>query len=463
MTKKIVVSGLTALGLALLAVAQQSDVIIKLTKADKIALAVPDLRGAGEAQPFMDAFNQTLWNDLQGSGLYNMVPKSMYPLQTPQRPEDFRRPIMPTVRPRPGEPPPRPISQGPWLTDWSEPPVKANYLAFGYTAGESGQIVLRGWLYNVSQPDISGAQVLGKTYLGPLNEDGARKVAHEFAADILKQFGGVSLNNTKIYYVHASAPGVKDIWSMDPDGSNQKQITFYKSLALTPAVSPDGTRIAFTSFARGNPGIFVHSLETGRRLPFYSPTSPLVATPEFTPDGQNVLFASSVSGSTQLYLSNADGSNLRRISYSRSIDMEPKVNPKTGTDMVFISDRSGMPQIYRMSMEGTDIHMLTTGEGEAVNPAWHPDGQHIAFAWTRGFAPGNYNIFVMDVATRQFVQLTHGAGRNENPSWAPDGRHLVFSSNRSGSAEIWTMLADGTQLQRLTTQGGNQQPVWSKQ
>jgi TolB protein len=204
-------------------------------------------------------------------------------------------------------------------------------------------------------------------------------------------------------------------------------------------------------------------LETGRRLPFYSPTSPLVATPEFTPDGQNVLFASSVSGTTQLYISSADGSNLKRVTYSRSIDMEPKVNPKTGTDMVFISDRSGMPQIYRMSMEGTDVRMLTTGEGEAVNPAWHPDGQHIAFAWTRGFAPGNYNIFVMDVATRQFVQLTHGAGRNENPSWAPDGRHLVFSSNRSGSAEIWTMLADGTQLQRLTTQGGNQQPVWSKQ
>jgi TolB protein len=121
-----------------------------------------------------------------------------------------------------------------------------------------------------------------------------------------------------------------------------------------------------------------------------------------------------------------------------------------------------MPQIYKMNMDGADVMRLTTGEGEAVNPAWHPDGQHIAFAWTKGFAPGNYNIFVMDVASRNTVQLTHGAGRNENPSWAPDGLHLAFSSNRSGSNQIWTMLADGTQLKQLTTRGRNFNPVWTK-
>ncbi len=55
---------------------------------------------------------------------------------------------------------------------------------------------------------------------------------------------------------------------------------------------------------------------------------------------------------------------------------------------------------------------MTTGEGEVANPSWSPDGQHIAFAWTRGFEPGNYNIFIMDVATREIVaQLTHGAGQ----------------------------------------------------
>jgi TolB protein len=115
-----------------------------------------------------------------------------------------------------------------------------------------------------------------------------------------------------------------------------------------------------------------------------------------------------------------------------------------------------------MNMDGADVQRLSNGEGEASNPSWHPNGQVIAFSWTRGFATGNFNIFVMDVATRNFNQLTYGAGRNENPTWAPDGRRLAFMSTRTGSEQIWTMLADGTQLKQLTTAGKNWTPVWAK-
>lgn len=463
MTKRTVWMGLGLVAAVLFLAAQESDVIIKIASGERAVIAVPDFRGVGDAQPYMGVFNQTLWKDLEGSGLYTMAPKSMYPLQVPQRPEDFRPPRMPSQPARRGAPPAQPVSQGPWLTDWSQPPVKANYLALGYTAPEAGQIVLRGWLYNVTQADIANAQAFGKVYLAPLSEEGARKVAHDFAADILKQFGGVSLAGTKIYFVSTrTGKGIKEVWSMDSDGSNQKPITQYKSISFTPAVSPDGTRLAFTTFHSGNPAIFVFSLDTGRRLPFYSPAASVTTTPEFTPDGQRILFASSIGGWTQIYIAGLDGNGMRRVSYASSIDIEPKVNPKTGTEMVFVSGRSGTPQIYRMNLEGADVQRLTTGEGDAVNPAWRPDGQHIAFSWTRGFAPGHYNIFVMDVATRRVNQLTHGAGRNENPSWAPDGIHIVFSSNRSGSTQIWTMLADGTQLQQLTTQGQNSMPVWGK-
>ncbi len=461
MKRKIVWMGIGAAAAVLILAAQESDVIIKLEKSDRVAIAVPDFRGSGDAQQYMGAFNETLWNDLDSAGIFKMVPKSLYWLRVPQVPQDLKKqPFQPNTGGKLSST--RPTAEGLWLSDWYGPPVNANYLAFGYTAAESGQIVLRGWLYNVAQSDLANAQVLGKVYLAPLGEEGARKVAHDFASDILGQFGAKSLVNTKIYFVRESRPGIKEIWSMDSDGANEKQLTFYKSLSIMPAVSPDNTRLAFTSFAKGNPAIFIHNLETGRRLPFYNEVSPLTATAEFTPDAKQVLYASSVTGWAQIYIANLDGSGMRRVTYSRSIDMEPKVNPKTSAEIVFISDRSGMPQIYRMSMEGTDVARLTDGTGEAVNPAWHPDGQHIAFAWTRGFAPGNYNIFVMDVATRKYVQLTHGAGRNENPSWAPDGRHIVFSSNRSGTSQIWTMLADGTQFHQLTTQGRNGQPVWSR-
>ncbi|MEX2262828.1 MAG: hypothetical protein WD696_12810 [Bryobacteraceae bacterium] len=464
MIKKFFFLILTA---ALFVMAQQSDILIKITQGERPSIAVPDLRGAGGAEPFMSALNQTLFADLETSGLFRMAPKSMYPLEVPQRPEDFKAPIMrapaPASKKKRGAPPPapEPVRQGPWFTDWSNPPVNATYLVFGYAAVQNNQIVLSGWLYNVTQPNPANAHVLGKRYFGSVDEDGARTVAHEFAADIIAQFGGKSLFGTKIYFV-SNRSGHKEIWSMDPDGSNQKQFTSYKSLSLMPALSADGTKLAFTSFARGNPAILMYSVETGRRLPFYNQVASMNATPSFTPDGQHLLYASTASGYAQIYIAGVDGNQLRRLSTSRAVEVEPKVNPKTGATVVFVSGRSGPPQIYRMNLDGANVERLTTGEGEASNPAWHPDGELIAFAWTRGYEPGNFNIFLMDVATRTFNQLTSNAGRNENPSWAPDGRHIVFSSNRGGSMQIWSMLADGTQLQQLTSSGNNATPVWGK-
>ena len=442
--------------------AQQSDIIVKLMSGDRPAIAVPDFRATGEAQKFMDAFNQTLFGDLQTSGLFRMAPKSMYPLETPQTPKDFRPPLMPSATRRKTAPP-KPIRQGPWLTDWSEPPVNANYLAFGYGGVQDGQLVIFGWLFNVTQPDVASAQAFQKFYFGSMDDAGARNTAHQFAADILKQFGAKSLAGSNIYFVSTrSGRGIKEIWSMDFDGANQQQLTFYKTTTTFPAVSPDGTRIAFTSWLQGNPAILVHSLDTKRRLTFYNQKAPLNAFAEFTPDGKKILYSSSITGYSQIYVADLDGSNLRAVSSSRAIEVEPKVNPRNPSEIVFISGRSGPPQLYKMNIDGADAVRLTSGEGDVANPAWHPDGRHVAFSWTKGYDPGNFNIFVMDVATQEYVQLTHGTGRNENPSWAPDGRHIAFASNRNGTIQIFTMLADGSEVRQLTTQGINEKPVWSK-
>ena len=455
-----IISSISLLSMAVAAIlsAQQSDINGVIRSAERPAIAVTDMRGSGDAQRLMDGFNATLWDELAGAGILKMVSKSLYPLDPPQRPQDFKPPSAPTPVRR-GQTPP-PVRNGPWLTDWSGPPVNANYLAFGYTGVQDGRLVLYGWLFNTGLPDVTSAQVIGKLYFGALTADGAKQVARDFAADILRQFGAKSLAGTKIYFV-SDRSGAKEIWSMDYDGSNQRRLTQYNSTSSMPAVSPDGKMFAFTTYAGGNPQIRVHSVETGRRLPFYNPVSSVVETPEFTPDGKQLLFATAINGWVQICESGVDGGNFRRISSVRAIEVSPKVNPKTGADMLFISGRGGRQQMWHMTLDGGDLQQLTTGEGDVANPSWSPNGEQIAFAWTRGYEPGNFNIFVMDVAKRVPIQLTQGTGRNENPWWAPDGVHLVFTSKRGNSTQIYTMLADGTGVKQLTTQGNNIQPVWA--
>ncbi|MGD0872958.1 MAG: hypothetical protein ABSB88_25720 [Bryobacteraceae bacterium] len=466
--KKLLAIVLALAGVLLVVRAQEHDFSVIISKGERPALAVPDLRGDAQAQNFMGALNSTLWSDLDGGGIFKMVPKTMYPTTVPQQPADLRMPPpadnTPPARGRKKQPPPPQSGGGLWMADWSGPPPQATYLVMGYAAVQNGLFVLRGWLIDLRRDTPANAQALGKTYIESLDEAGARKGAHEFAADILALFGAKSLFGSHIYFARKQGQN-QEIWVMDPDGKNQTQITHYNSLSIQPAISPDGSRLAFTSFARGNPGIFVFSVDPVRDLRFYNQRGASVTeTPSFTPDGKQIIFASS-SGTghcCRIYLANLDGSNLRPISSSSAIEVEPKVNPKTGAEIAFVSGRSGPQQIYRMNMDGADVDRLSDGTGEASNPAWHPDGQTLAFAWTRGFATGAFNIFIMDVASRHYTQLTHWEGRNENPSWAPDGKHIAFMSTRSGRSQIWSMLANGTQLQQLTTQGGNLSPVWGK-
>ena len=458
---------------------QQPDITLKITgERGRVRMAVPEFPDSGASADLSKVFNDTLWNDLESSGVFEMVSKSLYPTDLPQKPEDFKPPIAPAAVPqrrmRPGETPPpapAPIRQGPWLTDWSQPPVQANVLAFGSTtvqktAGQPDQFSLYGWLFDVSKPDAGSAYVLGKRYFSSNDAPGARLVAHDFANDILQKLGaGQGIAGSRIYFVSdRTGSSHKEIWAMDYDGNNQVPITRYNSICLSPDVSMDGSMIAFTTFVRQAPEIFIHSLDTNRRLTFYNQTASLNTTPSFSPDGKRLVYASSASGHSQIYIAGIDGSGFRRVSFSQAPEVEPKFNPKTGGQIVFVSGRTGQPQIYLMDADGTNLRKLTpniSGNGDAVNPAWSPDGQRIAFAWTRGFEPGNYNIFIQEVATDKVTQLTYGAGRNEHPSWAPDGRHIVFATNRAGGNQVWSMLADGSQPKQLTTRGRNEMPVWA--
>jgi TolB protein len=169
---------------------------------------------------------------------------------------------------------------------------------------------------------------------------------------------------------------------------------------------------------------------------------------------------SSLNGDPEIYVSDASGAHLHRITFAAGVSTSPAWNPKTGKQFAFVSDRGGSPVLYLANSDGSNVEKLNLPDmGYVIDPAWSPNGQLLAFSWRR--PSGNYDIYAMDIVSRQLVELTRDAGRNERPSWAPDGRHLVFESTRTGTRQIWSMLADGSQPRQLTFEAQNESPNWS--
>ena len=407
---------------------------------EKVRLAVSDFKPATtdpQNTALLKTFNDTLWNDLDVSGVVELVSKSFYPLQIPGQPQEVN------------------------FLAWNVPPPNAAMLAFGNLGVSAGRLTVQGWLYDVK--NIQSPQVLGKQYADAASDAAARVMAHKFADEIIFRLGGgvQGIAETQIYFV-SDRSGHKEIWAMDYDGSNQHQVTHLGSISLSPRISPDGSRIAFSSLTKSGWEITMYSMDLNRvvSFPHMGGTN---LSPAWSGDGTKLAFSSSRGGEPEIYVSDASGGNLHRMTTAKGPDVSPVWNRKTNAQIAFVSGRSGLPQIYTMEADGGNQQRMTD-QGYAVSPNWAPNGQFLSFAWVRKYGPGepgSSDIYLMDIASKQWVQLTHDGGRNDFPSWSPDNRHIVFQSNRSGSLQIWTMLADGTKVQQLTFTGHNSQPNWS--
>ncbi|HLQ51843.1 MAG TPA: hypothetical protein VK129_10120, partial [Terriglobales bacterium] len=302
-------------------------------------------------------------------------------------------------------------------------------------------------------------------YRDPASPANARLQAHRFADEIIFRLGGGinGIAESKVYFI-SSRSGHKEVWQMDYDGAAQTQLTHLSSIAsLSPRVSPDNTRVIFSTYAKRGLELVMYSLELGRMVSFpaYNGTN---ISPAWSPDGSKIAFSSSMHGHSEIYVADSAGANPKRLTVSSGHpDSSPVWNPKTGAQIAFVSGRTGLPQIYIMDADGTNVQRMTD-TGYAVSPSWSPNGQLLAFAWRRSYgpgAPGSQDIYLMDVTTRQWVQLTHDSGTNDFPSWSPDGRHIVYESKQGGRSQIWSMLADGTKQHALSASGENSQPNWS--
>ena len=394
---------------------------------------------ADSAKSHSVLFTSVVRDDLAFSGVVDLSSPSFYPPTAPANPGELK------------------------FLDWSQNPVNANFLAFGNLAETSSEVAIYGWLFDVVNP--SNQAIIGKVYRGAPTDAQVRIFAHQFADEIIRFLGGglAGIGSTQIAFIRG-AGATKELWVMDYDGANQHKLTSLGSVSLTPRWSPDASRIAFTCFQPVSgvmsAQICMYSFDAGKLVSFarYRGTN---STPTWSPDGSQVMFSSSMQNNPALYVSDASGNRPKRLTFANNgADTSPAWNPKTGQTVAFVSDRAGTPQLYLMSSDGTNAQRLDLPDmGYVIDPAWAPNGQLLAFSWRR--PSGNYDLYVMDVASRQLLEITRDAGRNERPSWAPDGRHIVFESTRSGTRQIWTMLADGSAAHQLTTSGHNESPNWS--
>ena len=405
----------------------------------KARLAVPDEAArSAAAQPLEKTFHDVLWSDLEYCGVLDLVSPSFYPTTVPSQPSDLK------------------------AADWAAAPANAYMIAYGNISVDGGNMAVGGFLSDVRNPTAPVA--LQKIYRGAATDGDARHLAHQFADDIVAVLSGglPGIAQTQIAFVSAKS-GNKEIWVMDYDGANAHQVSHMRSVALTPRWSPDATRIAFTCYApfRGvtSAQICVYSASSDRLIAFprYRGTN---SSPAWSPDGAQMAFMSSQGGDPEIYIADADGGHMHRITFAVGVNTSPAWNPKTGKQIVFVSDRAGDPVLYLSNSDGSNVEKIDLPDmGYVIDPAWSPNGQLIAFSWRR--PSGNYDIYAMDIVSHQIIELTRDQGRNERPSWAPDGRHLVFESTRTGTREIWSMLADGTQPRQLTFQSENESPNWS--
>jgi TolB protein len=405
----------------------------------KARVAVPEFPVRNpNAQPPENTFHTVLWADLEYSGVLDLVSPSFYPAQMPSLPSELK------------------------AEDWSAAPATAYMVAYGNVSLDGPNLVVAGYLSDVHSP---GSPIpLQKIYRDENTDAAARRIAHKFADDIISVLtGGLpGIAQTKIAFVSGRG-GNKEIWAMDYDGGNQHQLTHLKSISLTPRWSPDATEIAFTCFvpfrSQVSAQICIYSTESNRLITFprYRGTN---SSPAWSPDGEQLAFMSNQGGDPEIYLVDAGGTRLHRITFAAGVNTSPAWNPKTGKQIVFVSDRGGEPVLYMANSDGTDVQKIEMPDmGYVVDPSWSPNGQLLAFSWRR--PTGNFDIYVMDIAGHQLVELTRDQGRNERPSWAPDGRHIVFESTRSGTRQIWSMLADGTLPRQLTFEGQSESPNWS--
>lgn len=336
------------------------------------------------------------------------------------------------------------------FADWTA--IGADYLLKGNVIHNDREIVAEAHLFDVTRGEV----IFIKKYRAAADRINA--IARAIASDImLALINDAGDFNTKIAFV--SKTGLKsDIYSVNFDGTGIQKITNHQSILVTPRWSPDGNWLAFTSFKRGRPEIYLRHLKSGaeKRVASFDGLNLCGA---FSPDSEKILLTLSKDGNEEIYVLQIDALKLMRLTNNYSIDVSPSWSPD-GKKIVFVSNRSGSPQIYTMDAGGNNVKRITYKGSYNSSPSWSPRGDRIVY---EGLAANNkYQIFSIDEEGNNPVQLTFDEANKESPSWSPSGRQIVYVSRKNSKSKIVIMNSNGSNPRLLYEQNNKLiMPAWS--
>jgi len=297
------------------------------------------------------------------------------------------------------------------------------------------------------------------------SEKNLRRTAHRISDIIFETLMGVrGAFDTHIAYITVSK-GEKDqkIYNLavaDSDGYNEQII--YQSIQpiLSPSWSPDGRHIAYVSYRRGRPELYLQNIQT-KKLRRISSYQGLNNAPAWSPNGKTLAMTLSKDGNPEIYVMDMKGNKLTRITRNYAIDTEPVWLPD-GRSLIFTSDRGGGPQLYRIKIGRSGAvgkaERITYEGNYNARPTVSPDGKKIAMVHQM---EGKFHIAVMDTETEHFTILTESS-LDESPSFAPNGSMIIYATEHDNRGILSAVSVDGSTKQRLSFQQGDvREPAWS--